>query len=278
MAGAEPFSDPDVEMLDAPPLENSTSSHTARASLHPPDRNHTHTAQPSSLYSPEPTSETARSSRQLSGALASTSYLQPVHVGSLQRVTSTSQPAASQVIDLDDGSPLPLRHRRQANAFGSGALAEGALHTQHSGGLVDLTGESPPVDRLPVRHPSHRVKLESIGNGSLRRTSSDLGKQPNRSQRMQQQPAQGPAQHHTSSRTSSRNVRNSSGFSQNDRLAAHGTDHSGESGSGLSHQVGDFLDISGLQSSQLGRHNRQPAHSGNAARFNGFGNSLLPQR
>ena len=270
-------------MLNAPPLENSRSFLYGRANSLPRseslvttehlprktsgkfdpssssrapdfDRFSTYRASPAGLAA-------APSQRQLSGGMASTSYLQPVQINGQQHSSSVfSQPLSSHVIELDDDSPLPMRrrHQRHANTFSSSRHHNGNLQHQNSGSLVDLTG-SPPVVRPPIRHSSNRIDLDSIGSGSLRRSSSDLGNQHTRDARPQQQrqqQAQSSGLRHTACDAASAPslYRNTDGL-QCGRLGSHANDTSGASNSMFSHDTGDFLDVSGLQLRQYERNN-----------------------
>lgn len=292
-------------MLDAPPLQNSNSSLYDRASsfrlsdsildsgslprhssassaatFDSASGSRPLAAGNSDAYTQRSTGMTALpSQRQLSGGTASTSYLQPVRVSSQQPVSSSSQVAIPQVIDVDDDSPLSIRHRMQHNVSNSTASHHVDFEQQNSGGLVDLTGESPPVTHLPVRHHRNRINLESIGSGPLRQGSSELGNQQNRNRTTQQHCRQqaGSGQMQVSNRTSSHSLYSNSDSLPPGRLGSYATDRPRASSNVLSQEAGDFLDISGLQSSQLRRDsNRQPTHRRRAASSQDLG-SLLQQ-
>ena len=124
-----------------------------------------------------------RTQRQFSGDLASTSYNQPPAANRLPRNFSLNQHSASQVIDLDDDSPLPMRQRGQRNPVGNRQLQAGSFDQEDS--FVDLTGESPPVAH-GLSRPANRVQLDSIGSHLLRSTSSDLESHQHSSQHAQQ--------------------------------------------------------------------------------------------
>ncbi len=162
----------------------------------------------------------------------------------LQHRTSLNQPSSPQVIDLDDDSPLPMRQRRQANSAANSRLQVNTSDRQNGSCLVDLTGDSPPVARLPIRRPINRVNLESIGTHLLQSTSSDLGSRQHSLQNsLHNQPVQASRRRHPSSTSlydSGTPHDLQSGFpssSANPSAASrmHGT---------YSHEAGDFLDLS----------------------------------
>ncbi len=214
---------------------------------------------------PQPTSHLTISTRptgslaqrRSSGGLASTSYEQPLASNRLQHSSSLNQPLSSQVIELDDDSPLPMRQRGQANLAGNSRMQFNAPDRQNSSTLVDLTGESPPVARLPSRRPTNRVNLESIGSHLLRSSSSDLGA---RHRALPLTANQQPSQ-----RTSSRYPSSTSRYSNGNlygqppdwpsSTAAHA---SGLCNDNFSCEAGDFLDLNRLYPSQLGSGNERP--------------------
>ena len=292
-------------MLDAPPLENRRSStydrtdafqlyesmlqsgslprHSSSGSANFDLANGSQpsAAGDSDAYRQSSTGMTAfPSQRQFSGGTASMSYLQPVRVSSQQPVSSSSQVAVPQVIDIDDDSPLPIRHRMQHNAFNGNELLHGDFEHQNSGSPVDLTGESPPVTRLPVRHHSNRINLESIGSGPLQQSSSEVGNQQNRNHTTQQHRRQqaGSGQMRVSDSTSSRSLYSNSDALQPGRLGSYATQRSEAPSNVFSQEAGDFLDISGLQSSQVRRgSNRQPSQRRRAASSQELGSLLQPR-
>ena len=290
-------------MLDAPPLENIrsslydrpnslsrseslvTSAHLPRQASATLDLN---SSQPSDFNDSRATAglEASPSHRQLSGNMASTSYLRPVQVNNQQPVSSsTSQPPASYVIELDDDSPLPMRHQQHSNMFSSSRHQHSSLQQHKSANLVDLTG-SPPVTRLPIRQPSNRIDLDSIGSGSLRRSSSDLGNQQTRNTRLQQQHQQqaqrSRPEHRAGDSVSSHSLYGNMGALQPGRLRSCAADSSGALNSMFSHEAGDFLDISGLQSSPRARNSSssslQPTHRSSIATSRGHGVPMNEQR
>lgn len=262
---------PDVEMLDAPPLDSSRRSvfMSLMRSGSLPDAESSErqvsadsAATLDSASNSEPylsshpnvlriSTRAALPQRQHSGSLAS-SLADPLP-RHLQHRSSLNQPSSPQVIDLDD-SPLPMRQRGQANSAASSRSQVIASDQQNGGCLVDLTGESPPVARLPTRRPTNRVTLESIGSHPLRSTSSDLGSRQHSLQNTwQNQPVQASRPRHPASSSpfntsiyDSHNLQ--SGFpssSANPSAASrmHGVH---------SHEAGDFLDLSRWQSGPFG--------------------------
>lgn len=261
MQAREASSGPDVEMLDAPPLEYSRSSLYGRGNSLP------HSESLTSSHLPA-----ASSQRQLSGDMASTSYLQPVHVIGVQHGSSSAaQPSSPYIIEVDDDSPLPMRRRPQATTLCNSrhCCCSSNLHSQNSGNLVDLTGETPSSAQLPVRHP---IDLDSIGSGSLGRTSSELGQQPSvlRQQQAQRSGPRRPAGNSASARSLCANM----GASQSGRLGVYANGSSSAADS-IYNEAGDFLDITGLQSSQHGSFgrspSRQPAHRSTVVSSQGRG-------
>ena len=270
-------------MLDAPPLENNRSALYGRPNTLPlpetaadlPRQTSTtldlngggqsynvdhHRAIPASAAGPL--------QRQLSGSMASTSYLRPVQVTNLQQgSSSSSQPSSSYVIELDDDSPLPMRHHQHPHTFSNNRRHNISMRHQDSGNLVDLTG-SPSVTRLPVRQSSNRVDLDSIGSGSLSRSSSNLASRQtkaNRPQQRQQQPQSSGARHRAGNSVSASSIYGDNGALQPGRLGLCANDTSGAN-SMFSHEAGDFLDISGLHSSRHGGNSassHQPVHRSN---------------
>lgn len=279
-------------MLDAPPLENSASLLYGRANCLPRSESLVTSAhcprQASATLDLNCSShlsdfgdsrataglEAGPSHRQLSGGMASTSYLRPVQVHNQRHLSSSSsQPPASYVIELDDDSPLPTRHQQHSNMFSSSRHQNSSLQHRNSGNLVDLTG-SPPVTRLPSRQPSNRIHLESIGSGSLRRSSSDLRNQQTRNIRPQQQcQQQAPRSRPAGDSISSHSLYGNMGALQPGRLGSCAAESSGALNSMFSHEAGDFLDISGLQSSQHGRNSSssslEPTHGSSIAASRG---------
>ena len=262
---------PDVEMLDAPPLDSSRRSvfMSLMRSGSLPDAESSErqvsadsAATLDSASNSEPylfshpnvlriSTRAALPQRQHSGSLAS-SLADPLP-RHLQHRSSLNQPSSPQVIDLDD-SPLPMRQRGQANSAASSRSQVIASKQQNGGCLVDLTGESPPVARLPTRRPTNRITLESIGSHPLRSTSSDLGSRQHSLQNTwQNQPVQASRPRHpASSSPSNTSIYDShnlqSGFpssSANPSAASrmHGVH---------SHEAGDFLDLSRWQSGPFG--------------------------
>ena len=290
-------------MLDAPPLENIRSSLYGRAnslprcerlvtSAHLPSEasatlDLNSSSQPSDFRHSRATASLAAgpSHRQLSCGMASTSYLWPQQVNSLQHVpSSSSQPPPSSVIELDDDSPLPMRHQQHSNMFSSSTHQNSRLQHQNSGNLVDLTG-SPPVTRFPIRQPSNTIDLDSIGSSSLRRSSSDLESQQARHikprQQRRQQQAQRPYPGHRAN-VSSSSLNGDMGALQPGRLGSCAAKSSGATNSMFSHEAGDFLDISGLRSSQLGGNSSssslQPTHRSSIGASRGHGVHTNEQR
>lgn len=292
-------------MLDAPPLENIRSSLYGRAnflprcerlvtSAHLPSEasgtlDLNSSSQPSDFCHSRATASLAAgpSHRQLSCGMASTSYLWPQQDNSLQHVpSSSSQPPPSSVIELDDDSPLPMRHQQHSNMFSSSRHQNSRLQHQNSGNLVDLTG-SPPVTRFPIRQPSNRIDLDSIGSGSLRRSSSDLESQQarhikSRQQRRQQQAQRPCPGHRAGDSVFSSSLYGNMGALQPGRLGSCAAESSGATNSMSSHEAGDFLDISGLWSSQLGGNNSssslQPTHRSSIGASRGHGVHTNEQR
>lgn len=281
-------------MLDAPPLEYSRSSLYGRGNSLPHSESLTSSHLPGTsatfdLNSSRQTSDfecctnhfserlclyvaAASSQRQLSGDMASTSYLQPVHVIGVQHGSSSAaQPSSPYIIEVDDDSPLPMRRRPQATTLCNSrhCCCSSNLHSQNSGNLVDLTGETPSSAQLPVRHP---IDLDSIGSGSLGRTSSELGQQPSvlRQQQAQRSGPRRPAGNSASARSLCANM----GASQSGRLGVYANGSSSAADS-IYNEAGDFLDITGLQSSQHGSFgrspSRQPAHRSTVVSSQGRG-------
>lgn len=249
--------------MDAPPLDYGRSSLHGRANSLPRSGSFPSTQLPartsaafglnsscqsadlerSSDYRVTPSFVAAASlQRQRSGDMASTSYLQPVRINDMQHGSSSaSQPSSPYIIEVDDDSPLPMRRRSQADTLFTSRHHSSNLETQNSNNLVDLTGESPLAAQLPIRHP---IDLDSIGSGSLRRTSSELGKQ------------QGLARHRLNQRSGPRHTagnnvaaRTHMGASEPGRLGTY-PNGSSTAADSMCHQVGDYLDITGLQSRQ----------------------------
>ena len=301
-------------MLDAPPLENirsqlhgsansrlrceslMTSAHLPRQASATLDLNSC--SQPSDFDHSRATAGLAAgpSHRPVSGSMASTSYLQPLQVNNLQHVSSSpSQPPPSYVIELDDDSPLPMRHQQHSSLFSSSRHQNSrhqnsrhqnsSLQHQNSGNLVDLTG-SPPVTRLPTRQPSSKIDLDSIGSGSLRCSSSNLGSQQPRNirppQQHQQQAQRSRPRQRAGDSVSSRSLHGNMGALQPGRLGSCTADSSGAPNSMFSHEAGDFLDVSGLRSSQRGGNSSlsslQSTHRSSIAAPRGHGAHTNEQR
>ena len=138
---------------------------------------------------------TADLQRHNSGNLASTSYRQPAAQQRLQRNSSWKEAAPSQVIELNDDDEdtlLPMRAtngrpiangRRQPH---QGPQARRTMPSSSSS-FVDLTVDSPPVERSAIRRPVNRVNLEAIGRPTLRTVSGELSIQQSGSQPAPQQ-------------------------------------------------------------------------------------------
>lgn len=290
-------------MLDAPPLQTSRTSLYGRANFLPRSESLVTSQLPRQasatldLNSSSQPSESDHSRtivslaagpshRQLSGETASTSYLRPVQVNNLQHISSSSsQPPPSYIIELDDDSPLPMRHQQPSNMFLSSRHRNSNLQLHTSGNLVDLTG-SPPLTRLPIRQPSNRIDLDSIGSGSLRRSSSDLGSQQTRNIRLhqqRQQQAQGSHPGHRAGDSVSSNcLYGNMGALQPGTFGSCANDSSAAPNSMCSHEAGDFLEISGLQSSQRWGNSSssslQPTHRSSVATAQGHAVPTIEQR
>ena len=277
--------DPDIEMLDAPPLEDNRSTLYGRSNALPlpepaadlPRQTSTTvdlngSDQLSNLDCSRAVADLAARplQRQMSGSTASTSYLRPVQVTNLRHGSlSSSQPPSPYVIELDDDSPLPMRHHQHSRTLSNNRRHNISMQHQNSGNLVDLTG-SPSVTRLPVRQSSNRVDLDSIGSGSLSRSSSNLASRQNKTnrpqQRQQQQQSSG-ARHRAGDSVPASSIYGDMSALQPGRLGSCANDTSGVN-SMFSDEVGDFLDISGLHSSRHGRNSAsslQPVHRSNVA-------------
>ena len=276
---------PDVEMLDAPPLDSSRRSGSnifmslmrsgSLPDSEPLDRQVDGAATLDSASTSEPymsshpnglkiSTRAAIPRRQHGDKMASSVADPPPR--HLQHRSSLNQPSSPQVIDLDDDSPLPMRQRGQANSAANSRLHVNASDRQNGGCLVDLTGESPPVARLPTRRPTNRVNLESIGSHLLRSTSSDLGRRQHSLQNTwQNQPAQALRPRHPSC-----------SFPSNTSLYDSGTSHDLQSGfptssantsaasrtnGAYSHEAGDFLDLSRWHSDPFGSARLDPEGS-----------------
>ncbi len=278
---------PDVEMLDAPPLDSSRRSGTnifmslMRSGSLPDSESLDRQVSADSAATLDSASNSAPymsshpnglriatraaiPQRQHSDKMASSVANPPPR--HLQHRSSLNQPSSPQVIDLDDNSPLPMRQRGQANSAANSRLQVNASDRQNGGCLVDLTGESPPVARLPTRRPTNRVNLESIGSHLLRSTSSDLGSRQHSLQNSwQNQPAQAPRPRHPSC-----------SFPSSTSLYDSGTSHDLQSGfptssantsaasrmNGVySHEAGDFLDLSRWHSGPFGSARLDPEGS-----------------
>lgn len=268
--------DPDIEMLDAPPLEDNRPTLYGRSN--PLSLSETAADLPRQTSTTLDLNGSDQSSnldhsraagplqRQLSGSMASTSYLRPVQVTNLQHGSLSSSQLPSYVIELDDDSPLPMRHHQHSHTLSHNRRHNISMQHQNSGNLVDLTG-SPSVTRLPVRQSSNRVDLDSIGSGPLSRSSSNLASRQtksNRSQQRQQQPQSSGARHRADNSVSASSIYGDMGDLQPGRL---GNDASGAN-SMFSHEVGDFLDISGLHSGRHGGNSTsslQPVQRSNVA-------------
>lgn len=269
---------PDVEMLDAPPLESSRRSGFNRVmslmrsgslpgseSL---DRqvsadsaatlDSASNSEPYMSSHPDALRISTRAAvpqRQHSDNLASSIADPPPR--RLQHRLSLNQPSSPQVIDLDDDSPLPMRQRGQAKSAANSRLQVNASDRQAGGCLVDLTGESPPVARLPTRRPNNRVNLESIGSHLLQSTSSDLGSRQHSLQNTwQNQPTQASRPRHPlCSFPSSTSLYDSgtlhdlqSGFPSSSADTSAASRMNGV----YSHEAGDFLDLSRWHSGPFG--------------------------
>ncbi|KAL3141100.1 hypothetical protein ABBQ38_003455 [Trebouxia sp. C0009 RCD-2024] len=275
-------------MMDAPPLDYGRSSLHGRANSFPRSGSFTAaqlpaltsaafgldiSCQPSDLerssdYRAPPSCVAGASSqRQRSGDMASTSYLQPVRVNGMQHGSSSvSQPSSPYIIEVDDDSLLPMQRRPQADTLFTSRHHSSNLEPQNSGNLVDLTGESPSAAQLPIRHP---IDLESIGSGSLRRTSCELGKQQNLPRHPQNRRS---GHRHTADNSVS--ARTHMGASEPGRLGVYANGSSTAADS-ICHQVGDYLDITGLQSRQhrpvRSSSSLQPAHRSSVINSPGHG-------
>ncbi|KAA6428738.1 MAG: zinc finger family protein [Trebouxia sp. A1-2] len=151
---------PDMEMLDAPPLDSSRRSGNIFMSLMRsgslPDSESLDrqvsadsAATLDSASNSEPylsshpnglriSTRAAIPQRQHSGKMASSVADPPSR--HLQHRSSLNQPSSPQVINLDDDSPLPLRQRGQAISAANNRLQVNASDRQDGGCLVDLTG------------------------------------------------------------------------------------------------------------------------------------------
>lgn len=288
--------DPDIEMLDAPPLENNRPTLYGRFNALP----HSETAadlprrtsltldlngsdQSSNLDHSRAIAGSAAGplQRQLSGSAATTSYLRPVQVTNLQHGSSSSSQQPSYVIELDDDSPLPMRHHQRSHTLSNNRHHNTSMQHQNSGNLVDLTG-SPSVTRLPIAQSSNRVDLDSIGSGSLSRSSSNPASRQtkaNRAQEREQQPQSSGARHRAGDSIFSSSIYGDMGALQPGRLGSCANDTSGAN-SMFSHEAGDFLDISGLHSIRHGGNNTsslQAVHRSNAA-SRGYGAATNERR
>jgi len=267
-----PYS-PDVEMLDAPPLGSSrrSASDIIMSLMHSgslPDSesldrqmsaNSAATLDSASNSEPYLSSHpnglristrAAIPQRQRSDKIASSVADPPPR--HLQHRSSLNQPSSPQVIDLDDDSPLPMRQQRQANSAANSRLQVNASDRQNGSCLVDLTGESPPVARIPTRRPINRVNLESIGSHLLRSTSSDLGSHQHSLQNtLQNQPVQASRRRHPSS-TSLYDSGTSHDLQSGFPSSAANPSAASRMHGAYSHEAGDFLDLSRWQSGPFG--------------------------
>ncbi len=183
---------------------------------------------------------------------------QPRH---LQHSSSLNHPSSPQVIDLDDDSPLPMRQKRPANSAANSRLQVSASDQQNGSCLVDLTGESPPVARLPTRRPINRVNLESIGSHLLRSTSSDLvSRQHCLQNTLQNQPVQASRRRHPSSTSLYDSGTSHDLQSEYPSSSANPSSASRMHGA-YSHEAGDFLDLSRWHSGPFGSERLDPEGS-----------------
>ncbi|DBB01217.1 TPA: hypothetical protein ACH3X1_001091 [Trebouxia sp. C0004] len=266
---------PDVEMLDAPPLDSSRRCNRFMSLLRSGslsdgeslDRQMSadSAATLDSASNSEPymsshpngltiSTRAAVPQRQHSGNLASSIAYPPPR--RLQQRSSLNQPSSPQVIDLDDDSPLPMRQRGQANSAANSGLQVNASNRQDGGCLVDLTGESPPVARLPTRRPNNKVDLESIGSHLLRSTFSDQGSRQHSQHTWQNQPTQATRPRHPSgsfpSITSLYDSRPSHDLQSGFPSSSANTSIASQMNGAYSHEAGDFLDLSRWHSGPFG--------------------------
>ncbi len=278
---------PDVEMLDAPPLDSSRRSGSnifmslMRSGSLPDSESLDRqvsadsAATLDSASNSEPylsshpnglriSTRAAIPQRQHSDKMASSVADPPPR--HLQHRSSLNQPSSPQVIDLDDDSPLPMRQRGQANSAANSRLQVNASDRQNGGCLVDLTGESPPVARLPTRRPTNRVNLESIGSHLLRSTSSDLGSRQHSLQNTwQNQTAQASRPRHPSGSFPSSTSLYDSGTSHDLQAGFPSSSANPSAASRMhgvySHEAGDFLDLSRWHSGPFGSERLDPEGS-----------------
>lgn len=277
---------PDMEMLDAPPLDSSRRSGNIFMSLMRsgslPDSESLDrqvsadsAATLDSASNSEPylsshpnglriSTRAAIPQRQHSGKMASSVADPPSR--HLQHRSSLNQPSSPQVINLDDDSPLPLRQRGQAISAANNRLQVNASDRQDGGCLVDLTGESPPVAWLPTRRPTNRVNLEGIGSHLLRSTSSHLGSRQHSLQNSwQNQPAPASRPRHPSCSFPSSTSLYDSGTSHDLHAGFPSSSADPSAASRMhavySHEAGDFLDLSRWHSGPFGSERRDPEGS-----------------
>ena len=278
---------PDVEMLDVPPLGSSRRSASdiimslMRSGSLPDSESLDRQVSANSAASLDSASNSepylsshpnglristraAIPQRQHSDKMASSVADQPPR--HLEHRTSLNQPSSPQVIDLDDDSPLPMRQRRQANSAANSRLQVNASDRQNGSCLVDLTGESPPVARLPTRRPTNRVNLESIGTHLLQSTFSDLGSRQHSLQNTwQNQPAHASRSRHPSgsfpSSTSLYDSRTAHDLQSRFPSSSANPSAASRMHGAYSHEAGDFLDLSRWHSGPSGSERPDPEGS-----------------